>query len=75
MKNGMLVPAASTTRQRPTVLFINYKEERCGVYQYGKNLFEAISKSAKYVFHYVEVSSLEDLDRVWSRHPSRSNNL
>lgn len=65
----MLVPAASTTRQRPTVLFINYKEERCGVYQYGKNLFEAISNSPKYAFHYVEVSSLEDLDASVAKHP------
>ena len=50
------------TLPKKHVLFVNYKEERCGVYQWGKNIFEAISKSEKYPFHYVEVSNLEDLD-------------
>src|SRR3989442_1967820 len=44
------------------ILFVNYAEQRCGVYQYGKNIFEAINKSQKYLFHYVEVLSLEEID-------------
>jgi SAM-dependent methyltransferase len=48
--------------RKPAILFINYNVEQCGVHQYGKNLFEAISKSQKYFFRYAEVGSLEGLD-------------
>lgn len=44
------------------VLFVNYKEERCGVYQWGRNILEAISKSDKYAFEYAEVRNLAELD-------------
>src|SRR5258705_8625563 len=44
------------------VLFVSYEEKQCGVYQYGKNLFEAISKSQKYQFHYAGVRDLEEID-------------
>lgn len=51
----------AVTNKTP-VLFVNYKEQRCGVYQWGKNILEAISKSEKYLFQYVEVLNLEELD-------------
>ncbi|MBC8032319.1 MAG: hypothetical protein H7Z16_19705 [Pyrinomonadaceae bacterium] len=54
--------STASIRQKTPVLFVNYKEEQCGVYQWGKNILEAISKSQKYQFHYVEVLSLEELD-------------
>lgn len=54
--------SAASIRHKTPVLFVNYKEERCGVYQWGKNILEAISKSQKYLFHYVEVLSLEEID-------------
>ena len=44
------------------VLFVNYEERQCGVYQYGKNLLGALSKSNKYRFDYVGVKNLEDID-------------
>ena len=47
---------------KPEVLFINYKETQCGVYQYGRNVFDAISKSHKYRFHYIDVASLAEID-------------
>lgn len=56
----------SITTQSPIrkipVLFINYEERQCGVYQYGKNLLEALSKSEKYRFDYAGVKSVEDID-------------
>src|SRR5437764_14905907 len=52
---------APETSQTP-VLFVNYEERQCGVYQYGKNLFNAISKSQRYDFHYAGVKSLEAID-------------
>src|SRR5687767_7862276 len=54
--------SSSSISGKIPVLFVNYKEERCGVYQYGKNIFDAISKSQKYQFHWVEVLDLEELD-------------
>jgi SAM-dependent methyltransferase len=51
-----------STQHKIPILFVTYKEERCGVYQYGKNIFDAIKKSQKYLFHYVEVSSLDEID-------------
>lgn len=54
--------STGSNRQKTPVLFVNYKEQQCGVYQWGKNILEAISKSEKYSFQYVEVLNLEDLD-------------
>jgi len=53
--------AASENGKIP-VLFVSYEEEQCGVYQYGKNILNAISKSRKYQFHYAGVRNLEELD-------------
>ena len=58
----MPLQSPSTHNHKTLVLFVSYKEERCGVYQWGKNIFEAVSKSEKYQFHYVEVLNLEELD-------------
>src|SRR5215813_12023799 len=49
-------------RHKTPILFVSYKEQKCGVYQWGKNILEAISKSEKYQFHYAAVSNLEELD-------------
>lgn len=53
---------ASGIAKTPAVLFVNYEERQCGVYQYGKNVFNAISKSQRYDFHYVGVKTVEELD-------------
>lgn len=42
------------------VAFINHKENRCGVYQYGKRLASIISKSNKFKISYYEISSLSE---------------
>ena len=51
-----------TVTNKASVLFVNYAVENCGVHQYGKNLFNAISKSLKYQFHYIAVSGLSEID-------------
>lgn len=56
--------SSSSVHSKTPILFVNYKEERCGVYQYGINIFEAISKSQRYVFQWAEVLSLEEMDAV-----------
>lgn len=53
--------AESGIRKIP-VLFVNYEERQCGVYQYGRNLLGALNKSEKYRFDYAGVRSLEEID-------------
>jgi SAM-dependent methyltransferase len=53
--------SAAVTRKIP-ILFVNYDERQCGVYQYGKNVFSALSKSEKFRFQYAAVTNLEDID-------------
>lgn len=44
-----------------TVLFVTHKPKQCGVYEFGRNVFNAISASKKYNFVNVECDSLDDL--------------
>jgi methyltransferase family protein len=53
--------SASETRKTP-VLFVSYEEQQCGVFQYGKNLFNTISRSQRYDFHYAGVKNFEEID-------------
>ncbi len=58
----MVASTAQSGIQKIPVLFVNYEERQCGVYQYAKNLLEALSKSEKYRFDYAGVRSIEDID-------------
>ena len=59
-----------------TVLFVTHKPKQCGVYEFGRNVFNAISASKKYNFVNVERDSLDDLKIAiairehsgWNRH-------
>jgi hypothetical protein len=42
------------------VLFINHKIERCGVYQYGKRIFDILIKSKELNYIYYEVDSFSE---------------
>jgi SAM-dependent methyltransferase len=44
------------------VLFVSHKEKQCGVYQFGYNIGQALKKSKKYKFIYVECSSPDELN-------------
>ncbi|NBO36318.1 hypothetical protein EBU91_02100, partial [bacterium] len=44
-----------------TVVFVNHNVVNCGVYQYGKRVFDISQKSKIYDFQYVEVTCVEDL--------------
>ena len=52
------------TKRVPTkkVLIVSHKEHQCGVYQFGRNVAEALVKSGKYSFVYAEISSAEEYD-------------
>ena len=43
------------------ILFISHKKAQCGVYEFGKDIFDVLKSSAKYNFVRAECASLEDL--------------
>lgn len=49
---------------RKNILFVSHTPKQCGVYEFGKNLFEAIQKSDKYNFIKIECESKEELDKA-----------
>ena len=51
-----------------TVLFVSHKEKQCGVHEFGKNIANALSKSQKYNFVYVECSGMSELDNAIAVH-------
>jgi hypothetical protein len=44
-----------------TVLFCNTQNEQCGVYQYGRHLFDALYQSTEFDFVYIQPGSAEQL--------------
>lgn len=41
------------------VLFVNHSQKQCGVYQFGKRVYELSKQSDKTEYHYIEVDSKE----------------
>ena len=44
-----------------TVLFVTHRQKHCGVYEFGKQVFRALSGSTKYKFVSAECDSLDEL--------------
>ena len=44
------------------ILFVSHKAKQCGVYEFGRNVFNAISTSNKYDFIYSGCRSLDDVN-------------
>jgi SAM-dependent methyltransferase len=42
------------------ILIVSHKEQQCGVYQYGRNIADALKKSEKYDFIYAECSNAKE---------------
>jgi len=51
-----------------SVLFVSHGQQHCGVYQFGKNTFDAIKSSLKYRIEWVECNSISDLTAKIQRH-------
>jgi len=47
-------------RTEPKVLFVNSREKRCGVYQFGRRIGECLQRSQNYDFIYQEAGSWKD---------------
>ena len=50
------------------ILFITHKEKQCGVFEFGKDIFNAISSSPRYKFVHSQCESLADLDKAIEEH-------
>ncbi len=50
------------------ILFVTHKPKQCGVYEFGKNVFNAISPSQVYDFIKIECDSLQELRRETNSH-------
>jgi hypothetical protein len=46
------------------ILFVNHKQTKCGVYQYGKRLYEILKKSKAYQIMYFELESDTELNQI-----------
>ena len=44
-----------------TILFISHPQKQCGVFEFGKNIFQAIAGSEKYEFVWIECNALNQL--------------
>lgn len=53
------------------ILFITHREKQCGVFEFGNDVFNAISSSAEYEFIKVECESLSDLHTAIAAHSPR----
>lgn len=43
---------------RKKIIFVSHSKQKCGVYQFGKNVFDAIKNTSKYNIEWVECDSL-----------------
>ncbi len=43
------------------ILYVNHKKQQCGVYEFGKNIGDALLKSTKHKFNYCECDSFQEL--------------
>ena len=58
-----------------TVLFVTHKSKQCGVYEFGKQVFEVVLRSTKYRFVKAECDSLAELLQAVERIVRRSSSI
>lgn len=46
------------------VLFLNHKVVNCGVYQYGKRVYDIIKKSKNITYKYYEIESIDEYNNI-----------
>jgi len=53
---------------KPRVLFVTHRPKQCGVFEFGKHLYQAIASSAKYEVIHTSSDSLEELNGSITRY-------
>lgn len=51
-----------------TILFVSHPKKQCGVFEFGKNIYNAVSNSKKYKFIWIECASLDQLHASINQH-------
>ncbi len=46
------------------VLFVNHRQQQCGVYQFGKRIYELAKNSEKVEYNYIEVEELQEFEKA-----------
>ncbi len=54
--------------EAPVILFVTHMPKQCGVYEFGKNVFNAVSVSNKYKFIKTECESIKELKSYIDNH-------
>lgn len=54
--------------EKRVVLFVTHTPRQCGVYEFGKNVFQAIASSGKYLFIKLECESPDELKKAVRQH-------
>ena len=49
----------------PTVLFVNHKPQKCGVYEFGKAIGDVLINSKKFNFIYTEIDNWKEFNRIF----------
>ncbi|MEJ7627236.1 MAG: hypothetical protein WKF35_10255 [Ferruginibacter sp.] len=52
---------------KQSILFVTHKPKQCGVYEFGRNIFNAIQNSQRFNFIKAECDSLKDLNDALSK--------
>ena len=52
---------------KTTILFINHKAQKCGVYEFGHAIGNVLINSKKYNFIYREVDSWDEFFKIYSK--------
>jgi hypothetical protein len=52
------------------ILFLNHKIEKCGVYQYGRRVYDILKKTEDIEYIYKEVDCLQEYHECLNLHPS-----
>jgi hypothetical protein len=56
-----LLGQTDISEQRNKILIVSYQAKQCGIHQYGVNITEALQRSSRYSFAYVQCSNEEHL--------------
>ena len=49
------------------VLYVNHKKQKCGVYEFGREIGSLLTTSDKYNIHYCECDTLDEFRQVYKQ--------
>lgn len=65
----LFLPQQIEVRAKSDVLFVNHKVANCGIYQFGKRLYEQVKNSEEVKYSYLEVESEAEVKAIFNNPP------